>query len=260
MKTKYFFIFLFISTFCSAQVGIGTTNPQKEFHVAGENSTIRIESLNSTNDSTFNDGIKPAPAYVNADGDLTLGNSFSGGLGPFNFLLDLHNFIPDNPYGWTEPDEINTTGYVLNSPLGQSTVEGEIISSTFTVPQEALIEVKYGVTLYIKGEDMSANPPPYADVTYGQTINMVAFFLIDIDNDGLSEEELGKRYGIKGQYFETQDGGNSGFPYMNGQAYFTLPVGTHKIYFYGKINDHEDNYTSVGFGGLPDYLKVRIYN
>ena len=66
------------------------------------------------------------------------------------------------------------------------------------MPQDALIEVKYGITLYVKGEDMSANPPPYIDADYGQAINMVAYFRIDINSDGLSGSEMSKIYGKKG--------------------------------------------------------------
>ena len=54
-----------------AQVGIGTTSPKQTLHVAGSNSTIRIDGLNST-DNTNNDGYSDAAVYVNANGDLIL--------------------------------------------------------------------------------------------------------------------------------------------------------------------------------------------
>ena len=260
MIKNYLFVFILFSSLCSAQVGIGTTSPQKELHIAGANSTIRIEKLDAINSPTNNDGIKPALAFVNSNGDITLGIGTGLSGGPFNFIIDLHNFIEDNPYGWNTVDEVNTTGYVINSVVGQSTNYGIITSVSFTVPQNALIEVKYGITLYAKGEDMSANPPPYIDVTYGQAINMVTFFCIDLNNDGVIDgSEYSKKYGKKGQYFETLLGGISGFPYMNGQGYLTLDAGNYGIYFYGVVNDHGASYTSIGFGGLPDYLKVRVY-
>lgn len=52
-----------------AQVGIGTTNPLQELHIAGTSSTIRIEGLNSTNNSN-NNGIDIANVAVNTSGDL----------------------------------------------------------------------------------------------------------------------------------------------------------------------------------------------
>lgn len=260
MIKNYLFIFSFISSICSAQVGIGITNPQKELHIAGTNSTIRIENINAVN-SSANDGIKPAPAFVDSNGDISLGNGTGLTGKPFNFLIDLHNFVPDNPYGWNVTDEVNTTGFVINSVIGQSSNFDIITSIPFSVPQDALIEVKYGITLYIKGEDMSAIPPPYIDATYGQAINMVTFFCIDRDNNGsIDSSEFSMKYGEKGQYFETLQGGITGFPYMNGQGYFSLTAGSYQIFFYGVVNDHSDSYTSVGFGGLPDYLKVRIFN
>ncbi len=253
-------MFILLSSLCSAQVGIGTTNPQKELHVAGANSTIRIVKLNSFYNPD-NDGLKPAKVFVDGRGDLAIGDgSGSGNVESLNFLIVNNNFIIDNPNNWNTQDEINNTGVVINNDTIQSTVEGELVSVTFAVPNQSLVEVKYGITLYCKGENMKAHAPPYVDITPGEAINMVTYFRIDINGDGWDGDEWNKTYGEKGQYHETQAGGISGFPYMNGQGYFSLPEGTHKIYFYGVVNDHEASYTSVGFGGLQDYLKIRIYN
>ena len=52
-----------------AQVGIGTTSPLQELHIAGTTSTIRIDGLNNTN-NTNNNGTDLAPIAVNASGDL----------------------------------------------------------------------------------------------------------------------------------------------------------------------------------------------
>ena len=262
MRKNYLLVFILLSSLCSAQVGIGTTNPQQELHISGTNATIRIEKLDDINSSTYNDGNKPASAYVDGYGDITVGSGTGLVDGqPINFLIEIPNFITDNPYVWTTPDEINNTGIVINNTSSDESVVGFITSIPFYVPQESLIEVKYGITLYAKGEDMSDHAPPYIDVAYGQTISMAAFFCIDLDEDGIiNGSEYNKKYGRKGQFYETQAGGIQGFPYMNGQGYFTLPEGNYEIHFYGVVNDHELSYTSVGFGGLEDYLKIRIYN
>ena len=56
-----------------SQVGINTTNPQEELHIAGSTSTIRVEGLNSPNDVN-NLGVgSTTPVYVNTNGDLVLG-------------------------------------------------------------------------------------------------------------------------------------------------------------------------------------------
>lgn len=263
MKKLYLITFsLFISTLSFAQVGIGTVTPQKELHLAGTNSTLRIEKLDAINGALYNDGVKPAPAFVDGNGDIIIGTSSGAPYDePINFLIIVDNFVEDNPYNYNVPGQVNETGIVLNNGVGESSVVGQFATVPFHVPAQALIEVKYGITLYAKGEDMSAHPPPFFDATYGVAIGMAAFFCIDMDNNGVIDgAEYNKKYGIKGQYYETMFGGISGYPYMNGQAYFSLPEGDYALHFYGVIEDHEYLYTSVGFGGKEDYLKIRIYN
>ena len=247
---------LLISSVSLGQVGIGTTNPQKDLHLAGTNATIRIEKLNATNNPTYNDGIKPAPVYVDGNGDFALGNGTGpSNTAPINFLIDVPNFIPDDPYGLG----IATGTAVNNDNLGTSYAEGQLTSVSIVVPQDAMIEIKYGVTIIVIGNDLSAGPPYYY-ATFTEAVVCSTFFVVDIDSDGLSGAELVKRYGQKAQSYETSNGGIIGYPYMNGQAYLTLAAGTHEIYFYGAVSDNAASYTSVGFGGATDYLKIRVYN
>lgn len=245
---------LAIST--TAQVGIGTTTPQEELHIAGNNSTIRIEKLNATNNPTYNNGTNLAPLFVDGNGDFTLGNGTGpSGQVPLNFLIDVPNFIPDDPLTLG----VNTGTVVNNDDLGQTYETGLITTVSITVPQDAIIEVKYGVTIILVGNDLNAGPP-YFYVTYDEAVTVFTYFSVDIDSDGLSPAEAAKTYGQKAQYYETNFGGSAGYPYMNGQGYLTLPAGTHTFYFYGAIRDAPSSYTSAGFGGATDYLKIRVYN
>ncbi len=256
MKRVYnILILIFLSSLCYAQVGICTTSPQEELHITGTSSTIRFDKFNSVNSPSENDGINLAPVFVDGNGTFVLGDG-SGNSGlPLNFLIEDTNFIPDDPYNIGE----NTGRVVNNNDLRETLVEGQIMTIVFTVPQEALIEVKYGITMMVKGSDLSAGPP-FADVTYDQSISIGVFFCIDIDNNGLDPFERSVTYGYNGQYYETQFGGISGYSYINSQGYLTLPAGTHSIYFFGVVADHASSYTSVGYGGDMDYLKIRVYN
>jgi len=257
MKQFIKHIALLASSFAIAQVGIGTTNPQKELHIAGTTSTIRIEKLNSVNSAAFNDGVKISPVFVDGNGDLTLDSGFgAAGVEPLNFLLDIPDFIPDDPYN---PLGFNGSGTVVNNPIGSSTAEGQIVSIPLTIPQSALIEVKYGVTVLIAGTDMQAGPPT-AYTVGGETSTIFTYFRIDLDSDGLSAGEMAKKYGQKAQMYSTYPGGTIGYPYMNSQGYLSLPPGNHSIIFYGVVNDSTASFTSVGFGGTKDYLKIRVYN
>ena len=248
------FILVFLGLgFSNAQIGIGTVNPQEDLHVFGATATVRIEKLNSTNSPLYNDGVNLAPVYVDGNGDLVLGNGTgSSGQLPLNFLIDITNFIPDSPGVYSG------TGTVINNDTSESTDSGQLTSVAITVPQDAMAEVKYGVSMLISGTDINTGTLSY--ITYEEAIMVETYFVVDLDSDGLSATELAKVYGRKGQYYETNYGGSIGYPYMNGQAYLTLPAGNHTLYFYGQVNDQTTSYTSVGFGGATDYLKIRIYN
>lgn len=239
-----------------AQVGIGTISPQEDLHIAGTTSSIRIESLNSTNNPTYNNGVDPAPVFIDGNGDIVLGNgSGPPGNEPFNFLIDVPNFITDDPFGLG----VNTGSVVNSDAAGQTYVEGQITTVSFTVPQKSIVEVKYGATIVLTGNDLSAGPP-YIYVTFDEAVTISTFFSVDVNSDGLDAGESAKKYGQKAQYYETNSGGSIGYPYMNGQAYLTLPAGTHVLHFYGAVTDNAASYTSAGFGGATDYLKIRVYN
>lgn len=261
MTKKYLFILLFVNSLGIAQVGIGTNTPQEDLHIGGINSTIRIESLNNTN-NPLNDGLKNARVFVDSNGNFTLTppNFTAGGSGnsnlPLNFLIDVPNFIPDNIDGLPAP--YNSLGRIINSDISQETVEGFIHSVTFTVPQACTVEVKHGVTIVLSGSDMSI--PSLAYINDSKTRVITTFFCFDINNDGLSPAEKALQYGTKAQFYSSVAGGSLGYPYMNSQGYATLPPGTHSIHFFGVVSDPPNTMTSIGFGGATDYLKMRVYN
>ena len=262
MKKHYLLTTALLFSLCTySQVGIGTTNPQEDLHITGSNSTIRIESLNSVNNPQ-NDGGNNSKVFVDTNGNFTLipPNFTAGGSGnsnlPLNFLIDVPNFIPDNVDGLPAP--YNNLGRIINSTLAQETVDGFIYSVTFTVPQNCTVEVKHGVTIVLSGSNMLT--PSLAYINDSKTRIVQTFFCFDINNDGLSPAEKALQYGHKGQFYCSVAGGSLGYPYMNSQGYATLPAGTHSIHFFGIVSDPPNTFTSVGFGGATDYLKMRVYN
>ncbi len=236
------------------QVGIGTVDPQQTLHIAGQNSTIRIESLNSTN-STLNDGTKLVPAYVDGDGDISLFGSGNSGNGPINFLYSDPNFIQDDPYGHGLGFE---TGIVLNNDTNVTSIIATLGTISFSSPRDALLEIRYGITTYVAGSDLTMNPTTWLEPTEGEAIQTKIYFYIDYDSNG-SGPELSEYYGLNGVYYESLLGGLAGYPYINGQGYLEIPAGNHTLYFMGSVKDGVGIYTSVGFGGDNDYLKIRIF-
>lgn len=261
MKNVYLIYYLFFSSAALCQVGIGTISTEQELHVAGSTSTIRIESLD-TNNSSLNDGIKLAPAFVDGNGNISLTGSGNSEIDPLNFILDIPNFILDDPYNYGSPYE---TGTVVNNNTSTSEITlpiGNVVP--FVAPRDALLEIRYGVTTYVRGSDMQIGPPEnWSEPTENEAIRIKIYFCIELNNggicSGLDATELSKKYGLNGVYYESAYGGIAGHPYINGQGYSEIPAGSHCLHFFGNVKDHEQSYTSVGFGGAEDYLKIRIF-
>lgn len=251
---KKIILILLYPTIMCAQVGIGTTNPQSDLHVAGNTSTIRIESLNSVNDPTHNDGIKPSAAFVTNLGDITLkpsainGSGPNGSTAPINFLLSLPNFIANGA---------NNRGVIVNNNTTATTTTNFIVAVPFSSPSQALVEAKYSITSILSSTDLNVALTAFNDIS---TRAIKYYFSIDINNDGLDALEASKKYGLNGQYYSSHTQGILGYSYTNGHGYTIIPPGNHSLHFFVEINDGPGKFTSVGIGGQDDTLKIRIYN
>lgn len=251
---KKFILTLLFPTILTAQVGIGTSNPTADLHVAGNTSTIRIEKLNAVNEPTYNDGVKPSPAFVTALGDVTLTPSGANGTGPggmmapINFLMTIPNFIPDGA---------TNRGVIINNTTLETSKTGLVRIVPFTSPQEALVEVKYSITTILSSTDLNTALTYFDDIS---TRAIKYYFCIDINNDGLSPAEAAKKYGLNGQYYSSHTQGILGYSFTNGHGYSTIPPGNHSLHFFAVVVDADNKYTSIGVGGQTDSLKIRIYN
>lgn len=254
-KPLFYIVSVLIGNFSFSQVGIGTDNPQQQLHIAGSNSTIRIESLNSTNEPLLNIPPKLAPLYVTGNGDFTLnppGYTTGGGVGtnePLNFLISIPNFVPNGPFG---------DGTVVANPAAITSAVNQIVSVPFSSPQEALVEVRYAMTIDLSDQFLpAASASTFNDIS-ARTVR--CYFYIDLNSDGLDPTELSKRYGLHGEAYTSFAQGSVGYAFIHGVGYGNIPAGNHSLVFFGETNDGNNRETYVGFGGSSDYLKIRIYN
>lgn len=131
---------IFIFTFCTtlfSQVGINTTNPQQELHVAGANAKVRVDGLNTPNNANNLGVASTTPVYVDADGDLVLGTLTDN----VEILFDSENYLEDVQ----DPTSlINQVGSGAGFSQGGIPIGGVAISFTLTKP--AIVEVNYSVS------------------------------------------------------------------------------------------------------------------
>ena len=130
-----------------SQVGINTTNPQEELHIAGSTSTIRVEGLNSPNDVN-NLGVgSTTPVYVNTNGDLVLGTLTDN----VEILFDSEDYLMNVQ----DPTNlVNQTGGGAGFTQAGIPIGGTTISFTLTKP--AIVEVNYAVTWTV-GKNVAPN-------------------------------------------------------------------------------------------------------
>lgn len=135
------------TTFGLSQAGINTSTPQEELHVAGANSTIRVEGLNSPNNTNNLGAGSSTPVYVDADGDLVLGTLTDN----VEILFDSEDYLMNVQ----DPTNlINQTGGGAGFSQGGIPIGGLAISFTLTRP--AIVEVNYAVTWTV-GKNVAPN-------------------------------------------------------------------------------------------------------
>jgi len=204
---KIIITFCLLCTLCVttswAQVGIGTTDPQETLHVAGTNANIRIDGLNSVNNSMNLGGSNMYNVVVDADGDLSL-SSVSGELSSEDSMI--------------APVVVQTTA---NSGMNST----ELYSKSFTLTQKALVVITYYVSMDF--EDTAG-----ATIVDGRAKIAHNYWYL---GDGTTPNTT-KSYGMTSSvYFNSDTLTASGYVYNSRSVTIPLDAGTYSVHLNGAV-------------------------
>lgn len=225
-----------------AQVGIKTNNPQQGLHLAGANSTVRIDGLNYPNNP---DNLGPgnvSRVFVNANGDLVLGTAKNN----IEMLFDAENYLND-----TKDNSVNMiTQHGYGSGFDFAAVPRDIPNSTFTLTQPAILEINFSVSYNIEKNASNRISDGYARIVqllmYFRRNNYLGpVVTTDIDGNTIggsfvinsSSSTLGGGLGISGQFYTNNDASKGAIDnfHITGTDYVKLPAGTYCPMFSGQL-------------------------
>ena len=261
---KIIYIYV-VTTVCAfAQVGINTTNPVQDVHVAGATEGVRVEGLSTTN-NVDNLGVGSSTrVYADANGDLVLGISTEN----IEILFDKENYLADVE----DPTSlVNQTG----NAFGYTTagLPADIPNSTFTLTKPAIIEVNYSVSWSVyktsgaSGRIADSHARIVQTGIYFRTgsylgpavINDIdgipinsGPWCIDVNAAGTICQEAGGMLAINGQFYNNANSRNGEYQdYQNtGTDYVKLPPGTYCPLFAAQLAVGDTS----GTGAVKMYL------
>ncbi|PKA83667.1 hypothetical protein ATE92_1832 [Ulvibacter sp. MAR_2010_11] len=197
-------LLLFTAFAVSAQVGIGTTNPQETLHVSGNESTIRIEGLNSENNNKNLGGASQYNVMVDAAGNLTLGN-VSGEISSESNVAT--------------PVVIQTTA---SSGLNST----ELYTKSFTLTQRALVVITYYISVDFKSYDGATN------IADGRAKIAHNYFYI---GNGTTAN-TSKAYGMTSSVYSNSNCDTAtGYVYNSRSTTISLAPGTYSVHLNGAV-------------------------
>lgn len=272
MKKTYILYILILATSISyCQVGINTTTPQEELHIAGPTSTIRIEGLNNINNVNNLGTGSTTPVYVDADGDLILGTLTDN----VAILFDSEDYLMNVQ----DPTNlINQTGGGAGFSQGGIPIGGTAISFTLTKP--AIVEINYAVTWTV-GKNVAPNSriddfrarivqtamyfrqnnylgPAVINDYYGNPINGGPWCITS------NCSELGGLLGINGQFYNNISDRNGEWKSYRNTAsdYVVLGPGTYTPMFAAQLAVGDTAGTGavkLYLGGEKDEVQIIAY-
>jgi len=213
MKTKFLgaLLCLFMS-YSYAQIGIGTTNPQEKLHVAGANSTIRIEGLNSTNNALNPGGNRLIPVSVTANGDLQLSQKT---LKSVVYLSQTG--VRNNT---ANPLKISTTWFTPNT----NSADIKPLTS-FIVSKSGLHEVLFNITITLLESQDNSIP---ITILLRDGRPRVVSVRVYIDGNLVTESSQ--------NYSSSKSSPLSGLVTVNGSKVLNLTAGSHTYRVEGVVN------------------------
>lgn len=236
IKNLHFIFFVFpIAVF--SQVGINQPSPVEQVHVGGSTSTIRIDGLNSPNNSLNIGTNGSSRVFADVDGDLVLGsaaNNIEILFNPFNYLDD-----PEDS-GGANSNVITQTGTGTGfQAAGYPRQIGPGLSN-FTLTKKAIVEINYSLSWKIVKNNTSNIDDGAARIfqtlMYLIKLDAPGAGLVTVDADG-APLILGYALGLNGQFYNNEIGTNgANDQYFNtGTDYVKLPPGTYQPMFAAQI-------------------------
>ncbi|RMB60570.1 hypothetical protein EAX61_07040 [Dokdonia sinensis] len=231
-------------SYCNAQVGVNTTDPQNTIHIAGATSGVRVDGLNSTNNAR-NLGTRSAPVHVDTNGDFIIPTA------PADGELIRPEFDLINNAAPVQVRTSATGGQVIN-----------VIGNTFfTLEQDAIVMVNYSLSFDCKDYTNTSNISDPSPKLVQNFLTLYSF--INDPVSGTVYTTLGGGLGVSGQTYTNATGdieAVGGYLYNNGSFTRILPAGNYYIEFnalvYSSINtDTKEAFTAV-FGQDRDTVSV----
>ena len=222
---------LLFTQILTAQVGIGTTDPQQDLHIAGNNATIRIDGLSAANNANNDGGIYTHNIEVDANGDLIVGKT------KVESIINSKNTV-------SEVVILTATNSGLNS--------GEIYSRPFTLDRRALIFIEYTVSFTVLSFD------GLCAVNDGRAKILHNFYYL---GDGTTADTTNSFGLISEAYSNANDNAATGYIYNSGGGKHILEAGTYSIHLFGSVFGGGIDTTAAfrGVFGNQETLKVIAY-